>query len=79
MAKITRASAHSPSVEDRIAVPVSTAVRISGLSRSEIYRRLEAGDLRAVKAGRRTLIPMDSLTTLIANLPAATFRSRKSV
>jgi excisionase family DNA binding protein len=61
-----------------LAITIRTATELSGLSRSEIYRRLGAGDLRAVKAGTRTLIPMDSLTRLLADLPAATFRSRKT-
>ena len=34
-----------------IAVPVLEAVRLSGISRSELYRRLAAGDIRAVKSG----------------------------
>jgi hypothetical protein len=58
-----------------ITVPIADAQRVSGLSRSEIYRRLAAGDLRAVKSGARTLIVMTSLRALLANLPAATFRS----
>ena len=35
--------------------PIPTAVIVSGLSRSELYRRLGAGEVRrAVKAGKRT-------------------------
>jgi hypothetical protein len=58
-----------------IAAPIPTACRVSGLSRSEIYRRLAAGDIRAIKSGSRTLILMDSLRAHLANLPAATFRA----
>jgi len=47
---------------------------MSGLSRSELYRRLAAGDIRAVKAGRRTLILVDSLRDHVVSLPAAAFR-----
>ena len=60
-----------------LAAPIPAACRISGLSRSEIYRRLATGDIRAVKSGSRTLILMDSLRTHLASLPAATFRARK--
>jgi hypothetical protein len=56
-----------------LAVPIQTAVILSGLSRSELYRRLGAGDVRAVKAGKRTLILVDSLRALLASLPPATF------
>jgi hypothetical protein len=57
-----------------LAVTILEAVRVSGLSRSEIYRRLSTGDIRAVKSGSRTLILMDSLLAHLASLPAATFR-----
>ena len=35
-----------------ITAPIGEASRVSGLSRSEIYRRLAAGDIRAVKSAR---------------------------
>jgi hypothetical protein len=60
---------------DPIAMSLSRATLVSGLSRSELYRRLAAGDLRAVKAGKRTLILADSLHTFLAKLPPATFRA----
>jgi hypothetical protein len=58
-----------------LALPIPDAQRVSGLSRSEIYRRLAAGDLCAVKSGSRTLVLMDSLRAHLASLPAATFRA----
>jgi excisionase family DNA binding protein len=61
-----------------IAVPIQEASRLSGLSRSEVYRRLAAGDIRAVKSGARTLILMDSLRAHVTSLPAATFRALKA-
>ena len=63
---------------DPLAVPIQEAVRISGISRSELYRRLGSGDVRAVKSGARTLILMDSLRAHLASLPAATFRAPKA-
>jgi hypothetical protein len=57
------------------AVQVPDACRISGLSRSELYRRLAAGDIAAVKAGKRTLVLVDSLRDHITRLPAAAFRT----
>jgi hypothetical protein len=53
---------------------IPNAVSYSGLSRSEIYRRLAAGDIEAVKAGSRTLVSMASLRSYIQKLPRATFR-----
>jgi excisionase family DNA binding protein len=63
---------------EALAAPISDACRMSGLSRSEIYRRLAAGDIRAVKSGSRTLILLDSLRAHLASLPAATFRAPKA-
>jgi excisionase family DNA binding protein len=61
-----------------LAVTIHEAVRVSGLSRSELYRRLADGKVRAVKSGSRTLILMDSLRAYVASLPAATFRAPKA-
>jgi hypothetical protein len=60
---------------DPIALPLARATLVSGLSRSELYRRLAAGDIRAVKAGKRTLILADSLRAFLAGLPTAEFRA----
>jgi hypothetical protein len=60
-----------------LAAPIPDACRVSGLSRSEIYRRLATGDIRAVKSGARTLILMDSLRAYLTSLPPATFRAPK--
>ena len=58
-----------------LTVTILEAVRVSGLSRSELYRRLAEGKVRAVKSGARTLILMDSLRAYLASLPPATFRA----
>lgn len=57
-----------------MAVTIHEAVRVSGLSRSELYRRLADGKVLAVKSGARTLILMESLRAHLASLPPATFR-----
>lgn len=36
-----------------------------GLSRSKLYEFIKAGDIEAIKVGRSTLIPVDSLTQFI--------------
>ena len=66
----------TPSTEV-LAAPIPDACRISGLSRSEIYRRLATGDIRAVKSGSRTLILMESLRAHLMSLPPATYRAPK--
>ena len=56
-----------------VSVTISEACRISGLSRSEVYRRLAAGDISAVKSGKKTLVLASSLRGHIESLPAARF------
>ncbi|UAB79584.1 helix-turn-helix domain-containing protein [Erythrobacter sp. SCSIO 43205] len=48
---------------------IPEAVQASGLSRSRIYQALKLGELRAIKAGRRTLIPVSELEAYLASLP----------
>lgn len=50
-----------------LTVRISTAVRITGLSRSRIYELIQSGDLETVKVGRATLIRYQSLKSLTAN------------
>jgi hypothetical protein len=57
---------------------IPNAVSYSGLSRSEIYRRLATGDINAVKAGSRTLVSVASLRVYLQKLPRATFRPAPS-
>ena len=54
-----------------LTVRISTAVRITGLSRSRIYELIQSGDLETVKVGRATLIRYESLKALTrsATLP----------
>jgi predicted DNA-binding transcriptional regulator AlpA len=58
-----------------IALSIPEAQKLSGLRRSELYRRLASGDIQAIKSGSRTLIFMESLRAHIASLPPATFRA----
>jgi hypothetical protein len=64
----------SPPTE-ALAVSVTEATRITGISRSELYRRLATEQVSAIKSGKRTLILMESLRRHLASLPPATFRS----
>ena len=49
---------------------ISDATKISGISRSGLYRLLAAGQLRAKKIGERTFVLHDSLKELIDGAPA---------
>jgi excisionase family DNA binding protein len=57
-----------------LTMTISKAQDFSGLSRSKIYRALQAQKIRAIKDGSRTLILVESLRAYLANLPEATFR-----
>lgn len=52
-------------------VTVEEAVRLSGLSRTVLYRCIAAGEIEARKQGTRTLIVVASLRAHLANLPAS--------
>lgn len=58
-----------------LALTIPNAVAASGFSRTELYRQLAAGNIRAVKAGKRTLVLADSLKKHLASLPPATFNA----
>lgn len=48
---------------------IADAVKVSGMSRSVLYESLKRGDLKARKAGRRTLIPAAELNRFLEKLP----------
>jgi hypothetical protein len=58
------------SATDPILVRISDAVRISGLSRSALYKLNRAELLKFRKYGRTTLVEFASLKAAIARLPA---------
>jgi excisionase family DNA binding protein len=50
---------------------VETASTLLGLSRRTIYQMLGRGELRARKAGKRTLVDIPHALRYLENLPAA--------
>lgn len=54
-----------------LTVRISTAVRITGLSRSRIYELIQSGDIDTVKVGRCTLVQFESLKTLTRSRAAS--------
>jgi excisionase family DNA binding protein len=47
-----------------LTVRISTAVQLTGISRSRLYELIQSGDLETVKVGRSTLIPYKNLKAL---------------
>lgn len=48
-----------------ISVRVPTAVRMTGISRSKLYKLIQDGSIEIVKIGSATLIPVASLHRLL--------------
>ena len=57
-----------------IAVRLPEATRISGFSRSELYRRAARGEIVFLKCGASTLVDVGSLRAAVASLPRAVIR-----
>lgn len=51
-------------------LPIPGAVAYSGSSRTALYEALKNKKISAVKAGRRTLVSVESLDEYLASLPA---------
>lgn len=47
-------------------LPLKKVCSLTNLSRSYIYTRLQSGELKAIKVGRRTFVKMDDLHSWIA-------------
>ncbi len=47
------------------------AIRLSGIGRTEMYRQLGQGQIKAKKSDRRTLILIDSVRSYVERLPDA--------
>lgn len=59
-----RDSKDEPPAIEPLTVRISTAVQLTGISRSRLYELIQSGDLETVKVGRSTLIPFKSLKAL---------------
>jgi excisionase family DNA binding protein len=57
------------SLAEPLAVRVIEAARLTGESRSSIYRSIRKGELDALKSGAATLVTFASLKRRLANLP----------
>ncbi len=54
---------------DMLAYSVAHSAKSLALSRAEIYNRINRGELRAKKHGRRTIILHDDLQAYLLSLP----------
>ncbi len=54
--------------QKKLAYTVEEAEKVSGLSRSRIYRDIKAGDLKSFTVGRRRMISEQALRDRIAKL-----------
>jgi excisionase family DNA binding protein len=61
-----------------LAFTIADAAKASGLGRTSLYQLIGSGQLKACKAGNRTLIPADSLRRYLASLPPADIRTGRS-
>jgi excisionase family DNA binding protein len=53
----------------QLAYTIAEACAAARIGKTAIYAFIKSGALKAVKCGRRTLIPADELERFIANLP----------
>lgn len=52
-----------------LAVGISEGCRILGVRKATLYREINAGRIKALKARRRTILPLASLRAWLASLP----------
>lgn len=52
---------------DQVTVSVADAAKSLSLSRSKIYELIHSGDLSIVKIGRRTLVSVASIHSLVSS------------
>ena len=52
-----------------LCLSIPEACRVAGIGRTGLYKAIGDGSLTVRKAGRRTLVPVDSLKQWLASLP----------
>jgi hypothetical protein len=69
-------ASHDPGTLQPLTAPLARASLVPGLSRSAIYRAAAEGKIVLLKAGRTTLVDMESVRAFLAGLPRAELRRR---
>lgn len=62
-----------------LAHAIPDACRRIGIGRTKLYQLLEAGEIRAIKIGKKTLIPDSELQRLVSDLIARTGPAQQGV
>jgi hypothetical protein len=75
-AKRTSSVSLAPAAPEPLLVRISEACRISGFSRSDLYRRATRNEVLFVKAGRMTLVDFASLKAAVSALPRAAINTQ---
>lgn len=52
-------------MKDKLAVPVPEACTRLGIGRSKLYELIGAGEIRTIKIGTRTLVPVRDLEAFV--------------
>lgn len=65
-------------LEDRMALTVKETVRVTGLTRSRLYRLFAEGKLHPRSAGRQTIILADDLRAYLDSLPPTRAARRRN-
>lgn len=60
-----------PQPRPRAAYSIAEVCRLCGLGRSSVYKAIARAELRAVKAGTRTLVLADDLDAWLASFQSA--------
>jgi excisionase family DNA binding protein len=59
---------------ERLTVKISEAARLTGISRTSLYRKAAAGEIIFLKCNNSTLVDFESLRAAVASLPRAVIK-----
>ena len=79
VAALREEMAFAPPIGPRELLSVGSAAERASIGRTLMYSLIQRGDVRSVKAGRRRLIPADSLAEFMTRVSAATNGGRPEV
>jgi excisionase family DNA binding protein len=65
--------------EVSMTMTVSEAARVLGISRSSAYECVRRGELRAVRLGRRLVVPRSAVTELLQGPPGETLAHESEI